>query len=430
MQRMEKINELATVAGVQQSKGPIQCLHYSDTWMKEEYKLLELTDELANLVKEGNILTIRGEGEDEAVLCTQNKTFDLKAADTSNALLLLPHIQTPKTHNFQCDKHLVDLPVYSSFNSYFEVKLSRARLGRLKFILKEHCFSGESLEGSQKLTTDDLLDAVQASKEELMEGLKQLGAIYVDNQWLLLEINYQEKAFSQILALMEEKCWSWKEIPFPETVQMLNELYPEFVLEHCLKTYGVETDTEKPFSQILALMEEKCWSWKEIPLPETVEMLNELYPEFVLEHCLKTYGVETDTEKRVFSLSEDQVCTYYAEYILRPALGKFNFHEFMTAWKESVPDGMTTSLGHLKGVALVDMKNHPPVIWHFSEHDLPDSPAERFTMLFKTRPRWKEEDITPYLVNVLGPNQKLSSLFLKYARSSKDENGDKVYSCR
>jgi len=378
MQRMEKINELATVAGVQQSKGPIQCLHYSDTWMKEEYKLLELTDELSNLVKEGNILTIRGEGEDEAVLCTRNKTFDLKAADTSNALLLLPHIQTPKTHDFQCDKHLVDLPVYSSFNSYFEVKLSRARLGRLKFILKEHCFSGESLEGSQKLTTDDLLDAVQASKEELMEGLKQLGAIYVDNQWLLLEINYQEKAFSQILALMEEK----------------------------------------------------CWSWKEIPLPETVEMLNELYPEFVLEHCLKTYGVETDTEKRFFSLSEDQVCTYYAEYILRPALGKFNFHEFMTAWKESVPDGMTTSLGHLKGVALVDMKNHPPVIWHFSEHDLPDSPAERFTMLFKTRPRWKEEDITPYLVNVLGPNQKLSSLFLKYARSSKDENGDKVYSCR
>jgi len=375
---MEKINELATVAGVQQSKGPIQCLHYSDTWMKEEYKLLELTDELANLVKEGDILTIRGEGEDEAVLCTQNKTFDLKAADTSNALLLLPNIQTPKTHDFQCDKHLVDLPVYSSFNSYFEVKLSRARLGRLKFILKEHCFSGESLEGSQKLTTDDLLDAVQASKEELMEGLKQLGAIYVDNQWLLLEINYQEKAFSQILALMEEKCWSWKEIPFPETV----------------------------------------------------EMLNELYPEFVLEHCLKTYGVETDTEKRFFSLSEDQVCTYYAEYILRPALGKFNFHEFMTAWKESVPDGMTTSLGHLKGVALVDMKNHPPVIWHFSEHDLPDSPAERFTMLFKTRPRWKEEDITPYLVNVLGPNQKLSSLFLKYARSSKDENGDKVYSCR
>jgi len=375
---MEKINELATVAGVQQSKGPIQCLHYSDTWMKEEYKLLELTDELANLVKEGDILTIRGEGEDEAVLCTQNKTFDLKAADTSNALLLLPHIQTPKTHDFQCDKHLVDLPVYSSFNSYFEVKLSRARLGRLKFILKEHCFSGESLEGSQKLTTDDLLDAVQASKEELMEGLKQLGAIYLDNQWLLLEINYQEKAFSQILALMEEK----------------------------------------------------CWSWKEIPLPETVEMLNELYPEFVLEHCLKTYGVETDTEKRFFSLSEDKVCTYYAEYILRPALGKFNFYEFMTAWKESVPDGMTTSLGHLKGVALVDMKNHPPVIWHFSEHDLPDSPAERFTMLFKTRPRWKEEDITPYLVNVLGPNQKLSSLFLKYARSSKDENGDKVYSCR
>ena len=375
---LEKTNELACVAGVHQSKGPIQALCYSETWMKEDYKLLELSDELSNLLTDGDTLTIRGEGEDEAVLCTKNKTYEIKAADTSNCLLLLPQVLTPKTHDFSSEMHLVQLPVLSSFNSYFEVKPSRARLGRLKQILKEHCFSGTADNTDLKLTTEMLLDTVQASEEELIEGLKQLGAIQLENQWIMLEINYQEKAFSQILALVEEK----------------------------------------------------CWSWKEIPLNETCDMLSELYPSFVLEHCLQMYGEEIDKENKVFSLIENKVCTYYAEYILRPALGKFNFHEFISAWEESVPDGMKTSLDQLKGIALVDMKNHPPVIWHFAEQDLPDTPAERFTLLFKARSKWKEDDITPYITNILGPNQKLSSLFLKYARSSKDENGYKVYSTR
>ena len=374
---LEQTNKLAIVAGVQQSNGPVQSLQYSQTWMKEDYKLLELSNELSEFLTDGDILTIRGEGEDEAVLCTRNKTYELKAADTSNCLLLLPQVQTPKTHDFSNEKSLVQLPVLSSFNSYFEVKPSRARLGRLKQILKDHCFAGTENTGP-KLTTQMMLNRVQASEKELIEGLQQLGAIQLEDQWVMLEINYQEKAFSQILALVEEK----------------------------------------------------CWSWQEIPLQETCDMLDELYPSFVLKHCLKNYGNEINEEDRVFCLDENKVCTYYAEYILRPALGKFNFHEFLTAWKESVPDGMKTSLEQLKGVALVDTKNHPPVIWHFSERDLPETPAERFTILFKTRPKWKEEDITPYLMNILAPNQKLSALFLKYARSSKNENGDKIYSTR
>ena len=36
-------------------------------------------------------VTIRGDHHDEAVLCTEKATFDLKMADTSNSLLLVPH---------------------------------------------------------------------------------------------------------------------------------------------------------------------------------------------------------------------------------------------------------------------------------------------------------------------------------------------------
>lgn len=42
-------------------------------------------------------ITIRGDADDETVLCTKNQTYEVKAADTSNTLLLLPNLLTPKS---------------------------------------------------------------------------------------------------------------------------------------------------------------------------------------------------------------------------------------------------------------------------------------------------------------------------------------------
>lgn len=41
-------------------------------------------------------VAIRGDHQDEAVLCTDKATFDLKVAETSNSLLLVPHCALPK----------------------------------------------------------------------------------------------------------------------------------------------------------------------------------------------------------------------------------------------------------------------------------------------------------------------------------------------
>lgn len=39
---------------------------------------------------------MRGEQHDEAVLCTQNKTYDMKEAQSSNSLLLCPSLKYPQ----------------------------------------------------------------------------------------------------------------------------------------------------------------------------------------------------------------------------------------------------------------------------------------------------------------------------------------------
>ena len=34
----------------------------------------------------------------------------------------------------------------------------------------------------------------------------------------------------------------------------------------------------------------------------------------------------------------------------------------------------------MQGIALEDMKSHPPVIWHFPASDLPDNPELRWSL--------------------------------------------------
>jgi sister chromatid cohesion protein DCC1 len=38
---------------------------------------------------------IRGDKDEQAVLCSKDKTYDLKIADTSNMLLFIPGCKTP-----------------------------------------------------------------------------------------------------------------------------------------------------------------------------------------------------------------------------------------------------------------------------------------------------------------------------------------------
>lgn len=56
---------------------------------------MEVPNRLADLLTEGQTLVIRGDGNDSAVLCSGDVTFDLKEAETSNSFLLLEGLQFP-----------------------------------------------------------------------------------------------------------------------------------------------------------------------------------------------------------------------------------------------------------------------------------------------------------------------------------------------
>ena len=67
----------------------------------------------------------------------------------------------------------------------------------------------------------------------------------------------------------------------------------------------------------------------------------------------------------------------------------------------------------------------PPVyeLLYFPSSALPSDPAARFTDLFLTRPRWKAEEIAPFLADIVVDAKDRDRLLLKYARAITDSEG-------
>ena len=63
------------------------------------------------------------------------------------------------------------------------------------------------------------------------------------------------------------------------------------------------------------------------------------------------------------------------------------------------------------------------VLTYFPSFQLPIDPAARFTDLFLTRPRWKADEISPFLADIVVDAKERDKFLLKYARAITDAEG-------
>ncbi|KAJ1057944.1 hypothetical protein K5549_014469 [Capra hircus] len=336
--------------------------------------LLELEPALCGRLQAGHSLEIRGDKDEQAVLCSEDKTYDLKVADTSNVLLFIPGCKIPEQLKMEeTHSNIIQTEIFGFSNKYWELRRCRPKLKKLKKLLMENTYEGPGSEKEKdsshlKYTTEDLLDQIQASEEEIMTQLQVLNACEIGGYWRILEFDYEMKLLNHITQLVDSESWSFSKVPLNTCLQELGPLEPEEMIEHCLRCYG------------------------------------------------KKY-----TE-------EDKICRATAQMLLQNAV-KFNLAEFQEVWQQSVPEGMTTRLDQLQGLALVDRQSRPEIIFLLKVEDLPEGDQERFSSLFSLREKWTEEDIAPYIQDLCGEKQTVGALLTKYARSSM-QNGVKVYNSR
>ena len=201
-----------------------------------DLKLLEMPPHLADSLAEGEMLTLRflkvfpflfrfkllfcvhikfihfqrGDNDDGAVLCTQNATFSVKEAETSNSLLVVPSLVLPTALEKHGDRSLARSTVEGVFYKYLEVLPTQPTIKRLNTVLREKSYKGGGSDQEHGMTLSELLETVQASEEEILQGehspglpkcidkrrapgLKSCEAVRVDGEWFSLDPTFHMK---------------------------------------------------------------------------------------------------------------------------------------------------------------------------------------------------------------------------------------------
>ncbi|ERE47997.1 sister chromatid cohesion protein DCC1 [Cricetulus griseus] len=209
-----------------------------------DFCLLELEPALCQQLEAGHSFVIRGDKDEQAVLCGKDKTYDLKIADTSNMLLVIPGCKTAEQlKREETQENIVHTEIFGFSNNYWELRRCRPKLKKLKKLLMENTYEGpdshkEGDPSRSKYTTEDLLDQIQASEEEIMAQLQTLNACEIGGYWRILEFDYEIKLLNHVTQLVDSESWSFSKVPLTVCLQELGPLEPEEMIEHCLKCYG------------------------------------------------------------------------------------------------------------------------------------------------------------------------------------------------
>ncbi|OMO90150.1 Sister chromatid cohesion protein Dcc1 [Corchorus olitorius] len=265
------------------------------------------------------------------------------------------------------------------------------RLDKLKSILSENLYSSdeglamEDMECSESsmgslYTWDDLTNKVQASDDELRTGLEALSAVEIDGHWRIVDEKYMDIILRMLLHNSVLNDWSLDRLVEDEVVSVL---------------------------------------------------VSDGFPRKLAYHCLYVYGsrVEEAMDRGVWRLDARRVCVHYARQILRE--GKRKMENFIDEWMRNIPEEMHASFDMLEGEVLTEKLGVETWVHAFSVSSLPSTPAERFAILFKERPKWMWKDLEPYIRDLNVPGLSTEALLLKYTRRTQPTiEAEPVFSAR
>lgn len=350
---------------------------YAEGFGTEEFKLLEVDESiLQELLHDG--LTIKGDKNDEAVLCTSSTTYAIKYVSTSNTVLLIPPVQhTTQQDGLACIES-ASAGVVATASGLIELVETAPRLDKLKTLLNQRPYT-EDLDEEQMLeeddrgrsglyTMDDIISQVQASGGQIKAALESMQAVEIDGFWRIVDEKFMQGLLEVILLSAMQHDWDLKLLPEPEVVQTIkNDGYSPRIVKHCLACYGRE--------------------------------------------------VVQEPDIRRWALEESKVCLHYAKQLLRAA-SKWKLEDFVEAWKNNIPTGIQPGLEMLKGEVLVEKIGGDSWVRLYSVSSLPSKPAERFSALFKEKTKWEWDDLEPYLRGMQAPGQSVEAMLLRYTRKS------------
>ncbi|KAL8160488.1 hypothetical protein V2J09_002025 [Rumex salicifolius] len=357
----------------------ISVAYHQDFGLHDELLLLEVDEKMLPDVLSQRV-TIRGQLDEDAVFCTNSKTYSMKFVGTSNSAFLFPPSgqQASQDNLLDGDKNLVASALKLAPGS-MELAEIAPRLDKLRWLISKKPFGPLELSAMEisedtgtsttgLYTWNDLIEQIQASDEELRLGLKALSAVEINGNWRILDETYMGNILSMVLHNAVLNDWS---------LNALNE------------------------NEVVAVLEDDG------------------FPSNLVIHCLDVHGKTVNGDvgsASIWQLDERRVCVQFAKGILRD--GKMRMETFTDQWMRKIPSGLQPSLDMLEGEILTERFGIETWVRGFSVSSLPFSPAERFAVLFRERPKWEEKDLQPYIRDLKVPGLSSEGLLLKFTRRS------------
>lgn len=370
----------------------------------------QFTSSLSHLTMSGLLRSVRIKGgrDDDAVLCTSDKTFTLRLAESSNTCLLGPRART-KRQRPDNDDDGEAMEVQTAISSHLEIIRSAPRTGKLRTLLAARPYSGgeaASADGEtpRRLTLAELESTVQASTAELRVALRDSRALCVDGGWCVLDAQLELDAMECVVALCVERGWALSSVPVAECVAGCLEQAPdgfdETVIRHCLRCHSTLAEAE--------------WD----------EWLGAM-------------------DAATLSLAPPRLCRFRARAMLAECDAWPKAH-FLAAWQDGLPAGVELDLTQLAGLAIFLPSAAPSALTGSSSSgpstaeadtlvqslplaSLPLAPKERFAALFAVKPHWSIDELNPYTADILMPGKKPESIVLQFGRSVYAADGTVTY---
>ncbi|TIB65018.1 hypothetical protein E3P78_00877 [Wallemia ichthyophaga] len=338
---------------------------------KNEFKLLELDNELVEALEKQQVLEFKGDGDEDAVLCSNSNTYLLKNRMHSNSLTLLER-DTHDTH----DTHIVN-----TFHEILETHKCIPNMDKLDQILSHRVLldptesntdKDRDVDSSLRYDYKRLSSSIQASDEEMRHALTARKIVHYNGEYRPVDAECLMRTLDLIANTLELLGMSMTNLDKQRVVEKVHE-------EH---------------------------------------NVDKQYTDTVMDWFMST---PTSLDINAF-VKEMGVC------ILKTHKHPTPFETFIDDWKGRVGYELSSycSLDLLKGSYLIEAGR----VKFFTSSSLSKSPSTRFQELFKMRGKWFAADLIPFIQD-LGDSKELERLVLKFCRSQTDKSsGMETYTSR
>ncbi|KAI0315138.1 sister chromatid cohesion protein Dcc1 [Amylostereum chailletii] len=373
-------------------------LKYPSTPANHTFRLLELPPELCQLI-ESSVgsslnLTIKGGPDDDAVLCTADKTYNIRSVVLSNSVLVVSPLADPGS-GMDVDGGTGHVFIQDSLNEILELQPAVPKLHRLRVLLRGleweegHEDDEEDTNGGdgkrRRYTYEQAKSDMQASEQELEDAIKAKHILVMDGALRPIAPSYLHTILELLLTYLVS-------LSQPHQSASVAELAGALEGEHEIRR-DVVGQVMRWFGSVEGEGRRERWQMDVAAVVRQVGL-------GILRHYKDEPISEVEFLRKWRTAVGD---TFESEVALPMLSGNYLIS----------PAPITTSLTSDPGVVLT----------YFPRSALPTDPSTRFTDLFLTRARWKAADISPFLDDIAVSVKERDKLLLKYARALTDAEG-------